>query len=77
MDCQQISIPLSIGSRVTLMEEIDIDSEEGFTANITFEGYVQQYNPKTNKLSFEEQDIGYAELQNKIAEADGIEVLHE
>lgn len=72
---QSINVPLTVGSRVVLTENVDIDSQEGVAASILFEGYVEQYVPETNLLSFEENDTGYAEFQQLLEQADGVEII--
>ena len=72
---QLISVPLRPGDRVTLLEDVDIDSEEGVVASVTFEDYVDQYVPDTGLLRFENSDVGRAEFIEMVDEADGIEIL--
>jgi len=72
---QLISVPLRPGDRVTLLEDVDIDSEEGVVAGIMFEDYVEQYVPDTGLLRFENSDVGRAEFIEMVDEADGIEIL--
>jgi len=76
-ESQDVEISLPVGSRVSLLEGIDIDESEGSSASILFEGYVEQYVPQTNKLSFEDSDIGYAEFQELLGQADGVEIYTE
>jgi hypothetical protein len=71
---QTIELPLKVGSRITLLDDVDIDSEEGSTAQVVFEGYVEQYVPQTNKLVFEESDIGWAKFQELLDKASGVEL---
>lgn len=70
-----IDIPISAGDRITLLEDPDIDSEEGMSASILFEGYVNRYNPDTALLEFEESEVGRAEFRRLLDESDGIEVV--
>lgn len=77
-ETQKIDVPLKVGSRVTLMENVSIeDGEEGSTASITFEDYVEQYVPQTGLLSFENSDIGRGEFIEMAEDADGVEILKE
>lgn len=74
---QQISVPLQVGSRVVLYEDVDIDSDGGLAAGILFEDHVEQYVPSTALLRFEESDIGRAEFIDLVNKAEGIEILKE
>lgn len=75
---QTISVPLKPGSRVTLLEDVEIEDEaEGSSGVIIFEDYVEQYVPEKGLLSFENSDVGRAELRRMVEEADGVEVLQE
>ena len=58
---QTIDIPLSVGDRVSL----GLPAVEGQL----FQGTVEKYNPKTNKLSFEQEDVGYHEFMEMVEEA--------
>lgn len=66
---------ISPGSRVTLLKDVDIDSKEGSSGTILFEGYVDRYVPQTGLLEFEESDVGRTEFQRLLDEADAIEVI--
>lgn len=72
---QQISVPLLVGSRVVLHEDVDMDSEGGYAAGIMFEDVVAQYVPDTGLLRFEDSDVGKAEFEELLEEAEGIEIL--
>lgn len=74
---QSITVPLPVGSRVELYEDVDIDAEEGVATSIIFSDYVEQYSPGTGLLSFENSDVGRAEFINAMKEADGIEVIRD
>ena len=74
---KEITVSLSVGDRVELYEDVDIDSEEGATMSIIFSDYVSQYVPNTGLLQFEDSDIGRAEFLELVEESDGIEVLSE
>ena len=75
---QTIGVPLTVGSRVTLLEDVDInDDTMGSAALVSFEDYVAQYVPQTGKLRFEDSDIGNAEFLSMMKAADGVEVLKE
>lgn len=78
MKTQTIDIPLPVGSRVTLLTDVEIeDDSSGSIGTILFEGKVEQYVPQTGKLSFEEKDIGQAAFLDLLEEADGIEILED
>lgn len=77
MAVQTIAVPLSVGSRVTLLEDVDIDSDEGVRAKPTFEDYVEQYAPETGLLKFENSDVGRVEFITMMHEADGVEIIEE
>ena len=75
---QTIGVPLTVGSRVTLLEDVDInDDTKGSAALVSFEDYVAQYVPQTGKLRFEDSDIGNAEFLSMMKAAYGVEVLKE
>lgn len=74
---QTIAVPLKVGSRVTLVEDVDIDSDEGSRASVSFEDYVTKYSPETGKIEFERSEIGLAEFERRIEAADGIEIVKE
>lgn len=74
-DIQTIDVPLPVGSRVTLLEGVDIDSQEGSSGTVLFEGYVEQYIPETGLLSFEDNDTGRSEFNKLVGEADTIEII--
>lgn len=74
---QTIEVPLRVGSQVSILYDVDIDSEGGFMASTAFEDTVTQYVPETNKLSFEESDIGYAEFQELLEEYDSVQVVRD
>ena len=75
MNNQTIEVGISPGSRVTLLKDVDIDSKEGSSGSILFEGYVDRYVPQTGLLEFEESDVGRTEFQQLLDEADAIEVI--
>jgi hypothetical protein len=75
MSEKKIQIPLRVGSRVTLYEDVDIDSGEGLAASVSFEDYVAQYVPETGLLEFENSDVGRAEFIQMTEDADGVEIV--
>lgn len=77
MKDQTIEIPLKVGSRVSILSDITIDQDGGFTASTIFEDTVAQYNPDTNKLAFEESDVGYAEFLSMVDEHHSIQIIQE
>lgn len=72
-----MELPLKTGARVTLSNDVDIDSKEGYTASPYFTDYIERYVPQTNKLVFRDSDIGYAEFESMLDEADAVEVIYE
>lgn len=78
---QEISVPLTVGSRVQLLEDTEVEKcgEDvvGGAESITFEDYVEQYNPGTGLLQFEESDIGRVEFIERLQEADGYKVIRD
>lgn len=72
---QTIEVPLSGGDRVTLYEDVNMDSDGGLSAGIAFEGEVEQFVPETALLEFKDAEIGYASFQRLVEEAAGIEVV--
>lgn len=81
MSEQTIEISLKPGSWVSILGDIDIDEGDGqidgFSASPVFEGKVTQYNEETNKLVFENSDVGYAEFQEKLEQHDNVQVIRE
>lgn len=73
---QTIPVQLKVGSRVSIMEDVDMD-DGGFMASDVFHDTVTQYVPQTNKLEFENSDIGYAEFVNLLEEYDSVQVIRE
>lgn len=71
---QEISVPLEVGDRVTLFDEVDED-EGGFAAGTMFEDTVEQYVPQTGLLRFEDSDIGRAEFKELLDKAEGIQII--
>lgn len=72
---QKIEVPLPVGSRVTLLKDVDIDSQEGSSGTVLFEDYVEQYVPETGLLRFEDSDIGRAEFKQLADEAGAMEII--
>lgn len=78
---QTIEIGLKPGSWVSIMEDVDIEEGDGFvdgfTASTVFEGKVERFVPETNRLEFEDSDMGYAEFMELVEEYDSVEVIRE
>lgn len=72
---QSITVPLRTGDRVTLYEEVDMDTNGAFTGTILFEDVVAQYIPQTGLLEFEDSDIGRAEFNERIEQSEGIQII--
>lgn len=72
---QEISVPLHVGDRVTLYEDVDMGDDGGFIGTPLFEGTVTQYNPNTGLLRFEENNVGRAAFLDKLDGAEGIEIV--
>lgn len=72
---QRISVPITVGDRITLFEDVDMDEEGGFIASDLFEGTVERYNPSTGLLEFEENDVGRAEFLSLLDEAEGLQIV--
>ena len=72
---QKIEVPFPVGSRVTLLKDVDIDSQEGSSGTVLFEDYVEQYVPKTGLLRFEDSDIGRSQFKQLADEADAMEII--
>lgn len=70
-----IPIPLDVGDRVILNEDMRVDEEGGYSAGILFEDTVIQYVESTGLITFEDSDVGKSELLSLIDEAEGIEIL--
>jgi len=71
---QEISVPLTVGDRVSLFDEVDAE-EGGFAAGTMFEDTVEQYVPDTGLLRFEDSDIGRAEFKQLLDEAEGLQII--
>jgi len=76
MTRQTIPVNLKVGSRVSILEDVDTD-EGGFIASTVFEDTVEQYVPQTRKLAFANSDIGYAEFEELLREHDSVQVIRE
>lgn len=76
MEPQTIELPLKVGSRVTLLKNIDMDDDGGGAADVVYEATVEQYVPETALLRMSD-GTGRAEFLELVEEADGYEVLTE
>ena len=74
MSEQTIPVNLKVGSRVSVLTDVDTD-EGGFTASTVFEDTVEQYVPETRLLRFEDSDMGYAEFEELVLEHDSVQVV--
>jgi hypothetical protein len=74
---QSIEVMLPVGSRVTLLENVDIDEHEGSSGEILFEGYVNRFIPETGLIEFEDSDVGRIEFLSLLDEADSVEIIQE
>lgn len=75
-DGQMISIPLPVGSKVTLLSDVSVEENaEGSSGIVTFEDYVSRYSSDTMLLEFEEADVGLQEFSDMVREAESIEVI--
>lgn len=78
---ESIEVPLTVGSRVALIEESEIEVRDGEVAGgytgYLFEDFVDKWIPETNLLEFENSDVGYSEFMEMVEEADGITVINE
>lgn len=72
-----MKLPLKSGSRIVLSNDVHIGPEGGYTASPYFTDYIERYVPETKKLIFRESDIGYAEFESMVNEADAVEVIYE
>lgn len=73
---QTIEVNLKVGSRVSVLKDVDTD-EGGFMASTVFEDTVEQYVPQTGLLRFEESDIGLAEFKELLEQHDSVQVIRE
>jgi hypothetical protein len=73
---QTIEVPLKVGSRVSILTDVDTD-EGGFVASTVFEDTVVTYNQDTNVLEFADSDIGYAEFMDLLDEHDSVQIVRE
>ncbi len=71
-----IDVPLKVGSRVVLTEDIDVDEEGGHTASIIYESTVEQHVPETNLLKMSD-GTELAEFRELLEEADGVEIIQQ
>jgi len=72
---QTMDVPLPVGSRVTLLKNVDIDSQAGHSGTILFEDYVERYVPETGLLEFEESGIGLRDFKDLLEDADSTEII--
>lgn len=73
---QTIEVPLKVGSRVSVLKDIDLEID-GYMATPVFEDTVVQYIPQTGKLVFDESDIGLPEFKELLEEYDSVEIVRE
>jgi hypothetical protein len=73
---QTVPITLKVGSRVTILDDVDMD-EGGFAASTVFEDTVTEFVPQTKRLEFDESDIGYAEFEELLDEHDSVQIVRE
>jgi len=76
MSEQTITVNLKVGSRVSILKDVDTD-EGGFMASTVFEDTVEQYVPQTGLLRFEESDIGLSEFKELLGQHDSVQVIRE
>jgi len=76
MSNQTIPVNLKVGSRVSVLTDVDT-GKGGFTASTVFEDTVEQYVPETRLLRFEDSDMGYAEFEKLLGEYDSVQVIRE
>ena len=76
MSEQKVPVNLKVGSRVSVMNVVDVE-EDGFAAKDVFHDEVTQYVPETNKLEFAESDMGYAEFIDLLDKYDSVQVVKE
>lgn len=71
-----IEVQLPVGSRVQLIDEVEVEKEDGeivgSVTDIAFEDYVVRHSPDTALLEFEDSDMGLGEFKSRVEEADGI-----
>lgn len=72
----KIEVPLKVGSRVALLEDIDVDEHDGYAASIMYEATVEQYVPETRLLRMSD-GTQLAEFMELLEKADGIEIIQE
>lgn len=68
-----LSIPLRVGDYIFLYTNVDVDDEMSVCADILFEGTVSQYVTETGLLRFEENNVGLAEFEALLEEAEAHE----
>lgn len=73
---QTIEVPLMVGSRVTIYEDVDMDEDGGFAATPVYEATVEQYVEGTGKLVMSD-GTGLAELRELLDEYDSVQVMRE
>lgn len=73
---QTIEVPMKVGSRVSILTNVDMDAG-GSSGDIVFEDTVETYNQTTAKLVFEDSDIGLAEFERLLDEHDSVQVIRE
>jgi hypothetical protein len=73
---QTIDVPMKVGSRVSVLTDVDLE-EGGSSGSIVFEDTVVQYVPSAGKLEFADSDIRYAEFKELLAEYDSVQVMRE
>ena len=61
----QLSLDLSVGDRVIILDDIDTDDDGGLAGTIVFDDRIEQLIPDSGKLVFESSDMGWADF-NKL-----------
>jgi hypothetical protein len=71
---QSITIPFQVGDTVTLSYETTNNPDN--KDSVLFQGTIEQHIPQTGLLKFEDSDIGRAEFNTFVEQADKIRIEH-
>lgn len=71
---QSITIPFQVGDKVTLSYETKNNPDN--KDSVFFQGTIEQHIPQTGLLKFEDSDIGRAEFNMLVEQADKIQIEH-
>lgn len=76
MEEQTIEIPLTVGSRVVLYEDVVWDNSGGKVVDVLYEGDVEKHVPETGLLQMSD-GTSKMELLRLLEDAEGYEIIED